>query len=162
MRNNTAKKITTVAATFMMVATMVGCGAQDKNEYVTELNKLSDKVGSAEEESIQATSAFGNNPTNEHLKDEYATALEELAELYDQYDKLSPVEELKEQHQAMVDAAAEITTIYSNMAVVIRDESVDFGTNEGVMVLVEVAEDSTVVATNFSEAMDTLVELLNE
>lgn len=162
MKKNTVKKITVLASTLIMTAALMGCGAQDKNAYVTGLNELSEQVSVMEEESIQATEAFGNNPTNEHLREEYAAALVELADLYLQYGELPVVDDVKAEHQLMVDSATEIATTYQAMSEVILDLENDFGTNAGIMVLVDVAEDSATIAADFSETMGALTALLNE
>ncbi len=162
MKRNTMKKATTLALTFIMASALMGCGGEDKNTYVTELNTLSDLVAASEEESIQITSSFGANPTNDYLREEYANALFELADQYLSYADLPVVESVKEEHSAMVEAASAVATVYTDMAEVIMDEEVDFGTNEGVMSLVDVAIDSEAIAEEFSKAISTLVDSLNE
>lgn len=162
MKKSTMKKVTTLAMTFVIASALVGCGGEDKNSYVAELNAISEEIGVSEEESIQITSSFGANPTNDYLREEYANALTELAEQYLSYGDLAVIDSVKEEHDVMVEAATAVATVYIDMAEVIMDEEVDFGTNAGVMSLVDVAVDSDTIATEFSEAIGALVDLLNE
>lgn len=160
---HTLKKVLMVAVLLVALAcTMIGCGIQKHNEYVTALNNLGNTITTKENQSISASSAFKADPSDMDGRTAYGRELKELAELYGGYFDIVPLDEVAAEHHELVDAANGIAELYQEMYTLILDKEVDFTKDEGLGLLLDASGNLGDLTLIFTEKLDTLVITINK
>lgn len=157
-----SKKILMVIVLLVSLAcTMMGCGIQKHNDYVSALNSLGNSITTKENQSVSSADGFKSDPSDMDNRTNYGRALNELAELYGGYADIVALDEVAAEHQELVDAANGISELYGKMTIVMLDKEVDFTKDEGLSQLLETTENLADLTTIFTERLDILIGKIN-
>lgn len=159
---HTSKKVLMVLILLVALAcTMMGCGIQKHNDYVSALNTLGNSITAKENQSVSEADEFKKDPSDMDNRTVYGQAIKELSVLYGGYGDIASLDEIAAEHQELVDAANGISELYKNMALIILDENIDFTEDEGLNQLLLATENLMDLTVVFTEKLDALVVTIN-
>lgn len=160
---HTSKKALMVIVLLVALAcTMMGCGIQKHNDYVSALNSLGNSITTKENKSLTVSEDFKADPSDMDARTAYGRAISELAGLYGGYADIAYLDEIAAEHQELVDAANGISELYKAMALIILDKEVDFTKDKGLNQLITSTENLVDLTAVFVEKIDTLVVAINK
>lgn len=144
-----------------LACTMIGCGIQEHNEYVSALNGLGTSINTKENEGVNIGEQFKADPSDMEVRSAYGKKIAELANLYNGYADITPIVDVAAEHQELVDAANGVAELYKSMMSVLLNDKIDLTKDEGLQQLGDSTENLEELALRFTEKLDALVSAIN-
>lgn len=144
-----------------MTSTMVGCGMQEHNNYVGEINSLGDAILDKYDEVLDELDELAAAPNDMERRRAYGMLIGELGSILEGFGEIVPIEKVSKEHQELVEVTDRMVDIYIEFESIMMDEDFDFTSMDNLTKLVEILEEVEEVGDLFEEKMDQLIDMVN-